>query len=170
MAVSVLAWCRVLKNLAAWCLFAPDTHSLPPLSLSLSLFLSLSTLSACQAQLRGLEGNIPPLQSHLLWQYLAAPFIYMRTRINAFTHVCSHTHTSRQETSQTASLESWRRIGNRAKDGCQDDGLRWNEVSDVLAEDVYVRCGDRYRGVEDRGRGVTRHQQHHRPRVNTPIT
>lgn len=28
------------------------------------------------------------------------------------------------------------RMGNGAKDGCWDDGLRWNEVTDVLAEDI----------------------------------
>lgn len=45
-------------------------------------------LSGCQAQLRGLEGNITALQSDLLWQYLA--LLFMRKHIHKHTDCNVH--------------------------------------------------------------------------------
>lgn len=67
----------------------------PSHTLSFSLFVSVSMLSACQAQLRGLEGNITALQSDLLWQYLALLFmhkhIHKRTDCNIHAYSCQLT-------------------------------------------------------------------------------
>lgn len=75
--VSVLAWYRALKEI--WLDGETFTLFVPP----------LSTLSGCQAQLRGLEGSVLPLQSHPLWQYLATPFIYIHTCKNTCTLACT---------------------------------------------------------------------------------
>lgn len=107
------AW--LWKNLAAWCQFARDILFLSPPS----LFLPVSMLSACQAQLRGLEGSVPALQSHLLWQYLASLFLH------------THQHTDTQKPRW-----SYMRIGNREK-----PRMRWNEVSDGLEWDMQWKWG-----------------------------
>lgn len=76
------------KNLAAWRQFARDILFLSPLS----LFLSVSMLSAWQAQLRRLEGSVPALQSHLLWQYLASLVTHIRTHARAHRHTDFNVH------------------------------------------------------------------------------
>lgn len=83
-------------------------------------------MSGCQAQLRGLEGSVPLLQSRLLWQYLATPFVYRHTS----THTHMHMLESRKA-SQKASLEGWNGIGKREKIEAKINvGMRWNEESE----------------------------------------
>lgn len=81
--VSNLSFCKGFKtNPAVW--WDGFCFLLLPLHPSLSMF------SGCQTLLRGLEGSVPPLQSHPLWQYLATPFIYIHTFKNTCTHRLTH--------------------------------------------------------------------------------
>lgn len=58
-----------------------------------SFLLPICLLSACQAQLRGLKGNITALQRDLFWQYLA--LLFMRKHIHKHTDCNVHAN-SRQ--------------------------------------------------------------------------
>lgn len=97
--VCVLAWCKGFKN---W-LHVVDltqTHTVSVSCVSVVFFLSMF---GCQAQLRELEGSIPPLQSRLLWQHFAVPF------------VCIHTQTRGQGSWPKTSSGRWTMISRRGR-------------------------------------------------------
>lgn len=117
---SALAWCGGLKNLASWCWFALDTHSLFLLSLSVHI--------------EWLPGSVKGTGRQRSPTSKPSPLAVFSHTIRLQTHIHTHTHMHMLESrkaSQKASLEGWNGIGKREKIEAKINvGMRWNEESE----------------------------------------
>lgn len=138
--VSNLSFCRGLKQIR----LCGETVSV----FSFSPSISLSMLSGCQTPLRGLEGSVPPLQSHPLWQYLATPFIYIHTFKNTCTHRLAHLR-----------VGEWARIRpQRVSCGCGKRGNGWMEIWGGMKwvnDEISWRSGDRTQSRQSQSQNKT---------------
>lgn len=111
-----------------------------PSFFSSTLFLSLTMLSVCQAQLRGLGGCVPPTSK----SFPLAVFSHtIRLHGSLHKHMHMLTHQKGGKQAQNPSSESRIGIQRRESEGWWWDEVQWNEWVMRLAGDIKVGTGRR---------------------------